>query len=93
METALEAGAEDVRDDGDNFEVLSKPADFEAVKAALEKAAIKFEMAEITMVPKNMVPVDGETAEKLIRLMDALDDCDDVQKAYTNADLPDDLEI
>jgi YebC/PmpR family DNA-binding regulatory protein len=93
METALEAGAEDVRDDGDNFEVLSKPADFEAVKAALEKAAIKFEMAEITKVPKTMVPVDGETAEKLIRLLDALDDLDDVQKAHNNADLPDDLEI
>jgi YebC/PmpR family DNA-binding regulatory protein len=93
MEIALEAGAEDVREDDDNFEVLSKPADFEAVKTALEKAAIPFDMAEITKIPKTMVPVDGETAEKLIRLLDALDDLDDVQKAYNNADLPDDLAI
>ncbi len=91
MEMALEAGAEDVRDDGDNFEVISKPADFEGVKEALEKAAITFDMAQITKVPKNSVPVDGETAEKLIRLLDALDDLDDVQKVHNNADLPDDL--
>ncbi len=91
MEVALEAGAEDVRDDGDNFEVISKPVDFEAVKASLEQAAIKFDLAQITKVPKNMVPVDGETAEKLIRLLDALDDLDDVQKVHNNADLPDDM--
>jgi YebC/PmpR family DNA-binding regulatory protein len=91
MELALEAGAEDVRDDGDKFEVLSKPGDFEAVKSALEKAKIKFEGAEMAKIPKNSVPVSGDMAEKLIRLLDALDDLDDVQKLHNNADLPDEM--
>ena len=92
METALEAGAEDVREDGDNFEVICDPEDFEAVKEAVEKASIDYVVAEITMVPQNMMPVEGDNAQRMIRLMDALEDCDDVQKVYTNADLPDDLE-
>lgn len=92
METALEAGAEDVRDDGDNFEVICDPDDFEAVKEAVEKGSIEYVVAEVTMVPQNMTPVEGDNAHRLIRLMDALEDCDDVQKVYTNADLPDDLE-
>ncbi len=93
METALEAGAEDVREDGDNFEVISAPEDFEAVKEAIEKASIPTVAAEVTMLPQTMTPLDGETALKMVKLMDALDDCDDVQKVYTNADIPDDLEI
>jgi len=91
METALEAGAEDVREDGDNFEVITAPEDFEAVKEAMDNASITTLDAEVTMLPQNMTPVDGDDAEKLIRLIDALDDCDDVQKVYTNADLPDDI--
>ncbi|KJS29508.1 MAG: transcriptional regulator [Desulfatitalea sp. BRH_c12] len=91
MEIALEAGAEDVRDDGDSFEITCEPDGFEEVKAALEAKGIKLEVAEVTMVPQNLAPVEGETAEKLIRLLDALEDCDDVQKVYTNADLPNDL--
>ena len=91
METALEAGAEDVREDGDNFEVITAPEDFEAVKEAMDNASITTLDAEVTMLPQNMTPVSGDDAEKLIRLIDALDDCDDVQKVYTNADLPDDI--
>jgi YebC/PmpR family DNA-binding regulatory protein len=92
MEKALEAGAEDVRDDGDSFEVITDPSEFDAVKTALEEAGLAFSVAEVTMLPKTMNPVDSETAEKVIRLMDALEDCDDVQKVYTNADLPEDME-
>ncbi len=93
METALEAGAEDVREDGDNFEVISAPEDFEAVKEAIDGAGIESIQAEVTMLPQNMTALDGDTALKMIRLIDALEDCDDVQKVYTNADIPDDLEF
>jgi YebC/PmpR family DNA-binding regulatory protein len=91
MEKALEAGAEDVRVDGDNFEVIAEPGEFEAVKEALEQDGLALDVAEVTMLPKTMAPVDRETAEKVIRVMDALEDCDDVQKVYTNADFPDDM--
>jgi YebC/PmpR family DNA-binding regulatory protein len=91
METALEAGAEDVRDDGESFEVITAPSDFETVKEALEKASIPFEEAEITMLPQTTVMLQGKEAETMIRLMDAFDDCDDVQKVYTNADIPEEL--
>ncbi len=93
METALEAGAEDVREDGDNFEVITAPEDFETVKEAIDAAGIATIDAEVTMLPQNITPLDGETALKMIKLIDALEDCDDVQKVYTNADIPDDLEF
>ncbi|MFH1156091.1 MAG: YebC/PmpR family DNA-binding transcriptional regulator [Pseudomonadota bacterium] len=91
MEVGLEAGAEDVTDEGDCFEIITSPDDFEAVKAALEGASITYESAEITMIPQNQTRVEGKDAEQMIRFMDALDDCDDVQKFYTNADIPDDV--
>ncbi|MDJ0782388.1 MAG: YebC/PmpR family DNA-binding transcriptional regulator [Desulfosarcinaceae bacterium] len=91
METALDAGAEDVREDGDNFEVVTAPEDFEAVKEVIDGAEITTLSAEVTMLPQNMAELSGRDAEKMIKLMDALDDCDDVQKVYTNADIPDDV--
>lgn len=91
MEIAIEAGAEDVREEGDQFEVTTAPADFEAVKAAIAAAGIPFETAEITMLPQSTTNLQGKEAEQMIRLMDMLDDCDDVQKVYTNADIPDEL--
>jgi YebC/PmpR family DNA-binding regulatory protein len=91
METALEAGAEDVREDGGNFEVITAPEDFEIVKEAVDTAEIATLSAEVTMLPQNMTELAGKDAEKMIKLMDALDDCDDVQKVYTNADIPDDV--
>jgi len=93
MEVALEAGAEDVREDGSNFEVITAPEDFEAVKEAVDTASIATIAAEVTMLPQTMAPLDGDAALKMIKLIDALEDCDDVQKVYTNADIPDDLEI
>jgi YebC/PmpR family DNA-binding regulatory protein len=92
MELALDAGAEDVRDDGDNFEVITDPESFEKVKEAIEAKSIALAMSEVTMLPQNITTVEGETAQKLVRMIDALEDLDDVQKVYTNADLPDDFE-
>jgi len=91
MEAALEAGAEDVREDGSNFEVITAPEDFEAVKEAIDAAGIPYIDAEVTMLPQNTTSLEGKEAEQMIRLMDMLDNCDDVQKVYTNADIPDDM--
>jgi YebC/PmpR family DNA-binding regulatory protein len=91
MEAALDAGAEDVREDGSNYEVISAPEDFEAVKAAVDAAAIAYIEAEVTMLPQSTADLQGKEAEQMIRLMDMLEDCDDVQKVYTNADIPEDL--
>jgi YebC/PmpR family DNA-binding regulatory protein len=91
MEVALEAGAEDVREDGSNFEVITAPEDFEAVKEAIDAAQIPYIDAEITMLPQNTTSLEGKEAQQMIRLMDMLDNCDDVQKVYTNADIPDDM--
>ena len=93
MEAALDAGAEDVREDDDNFEVITEQGDFEAVQAAIEAAGIATIAAEVTMLPQTVTPVAGKEAEQVLRLMENLEDCDDVQKVYTNADLPDDMEI
>ncbi len=91
MEVALEAGAEDVREDGDSFEIITEPDDFESVREALEKAEIPYTEAEVTMLPQNIVSLTGKEAEQMMKLMEALEDCDDVQKVYTNADIPDDM--
>ena len=91
MELALDAGAEDIKDEGDVFEVITDPGDFEAVQAAVDDAGIACEMAEITRLPQTMTAVTGKEAEQMVRFMEALDDCDDVQKFYTNADIPDEV--
>ncbi len=91
MEIALDAGAEDVRDGGNDFEVITAPDDFEAVKKALDSAAIKYQNSEVTMLPQNTVSLQGKEAEQMMRLMETLEDCDDVQKAYTNADIPEEM--
>ena len=91
MEIALEAGAEDVRDDGDNWEVICEPADFEALRQAVETAGIPMIEAEVTMLPSTYSELKGKEAEQMIRLMDMLEDHDDVQQVYTNADIPEDM--
>ena len=91
METSIEAGAEDVREDEGGFEIITAPEDFETVKAALEAASIPFMEAEITMLPQSTADLKGKEAEQMVRLMDSLDDCDDVQKVYTNADIPEEV--
>jgi YebC/PmpR family DNA-binding regulatory protein len=91
MEVALDAGAEDIKDEGDVFEVITEPGDFEMVQAAIDQAGIAYQMAEITMLPQTMTALSGKEAEQMIRFMEALDDCDDVQNFYTNADIPDEV--
>ncbi|MBA3027358.1 MAG: YebC/PmpR family DNA-binding transcriptional regulator [Proteobacteria bacterium] len=91
MEMALEAGAEDVREDGDSFEIITSPDDFETVKEALDKASVPTIAAEVTMLEKTSTALTGKEADQMMRLMDMLEDCDDVQKTYTNADIPDDM--
>lgn len=91
MEVALDAGAEDIRDDETSFEIITEPGDFETVKAAVETASIPFEVAEVTMLPQTTTNLEGREAEQMVRLMESLEDCDDVQKVYTNADIPDEV--
>ncbi|MBW1985494.1 MAG: YebC/PmpR family DNA-binding transcriptional regulator [Deltaproteobacteria bacterium] len=91
MEIAIDAGAEDIRDDENNFEVITAIEDFEAVKSAIEDQSIPYIVAEITMLPQSTANLEGKEAEQMLKLMDALEDCDDVQKVYTNADIPEEL--
>lgn len=91
METSIEAGAEDVREDENGFEIITAPEDFETVKAALEAASIPLQEAEVTMLPQTTADLKGKEAEQMVRLMGSLEDCDDVQKVYTNADIPEEV--
>ncbi len=84
---ALEAGAEDIKSDELSYEILTPPENFEQTKKALEEAGFPIESAEITMYPKNTVKVEGKQAEQILKLMDALDDHDDVQNVYANFDI------
>jgi YebC/PmpR family DNA-binding regulatory protein len=88
MTAALDAGADDViaHDDG-SIEVLTAPPDFEAVKAALERAGLVAEVAEVTMRPENAVPLAGEDAQRMQKLIDVIEDLDDVQALYHNAEM------
>lgn len=86
MEVALDAGAQDVIADEDGaIEVITAPADFEQVRNALEAAGLKPEVAEVTMRPENTIPLAGEDAQKMQKLLDAIENLDDVQEVYTNA--------
>lgn len=88
MEVALDAGAEDViADDDGAIEVLTAPADFEAVKNALEKAGLKPDVAEVTMRAENTIPLAGEDAQRMQKLLDVIEDLDDVQEVYHNAEM------
>ncbi|MBC2705780.1 YebC/PmpR family DNA-binding transcriptional regulator [Desulfobacula sp.] len=91
MEIALDAGAEDIKEETDSFDIITEPFDFDAVKDAVDAAGIKYELAEITMLPQNLTKVEGKEAEQMIRFMEVLDDSDDVQKFYSNADIPDEV--
>lgn len=91
MLVALDAGAEDIRSDDDQYEVITAPDDWEKVRAALEAAKVTVASAQITMVPQTTVELTGADAEKMLKLMDALEDHDDVQEVYANFDMDDDL--
>ena len=90
MLVALDAGAEDIKDQGDSWEVTSEPSDLPKLRAALEEAGIAFDSAEVTMLPSTAVPLETESdAKKVLNLIDALEDHDDVQAVYSNFDIPD----
>lgn len=92
MTAALEAGAEDVSSDGDAWKVTTDPSDVWEVKAALESAGMLVLSAESTMVSANTVPVDNiDDAKKILRILDALEDNDDIQDVYSNFDMSDDI--
>ena len=87
----LDAGAEEVSDEGETFEVISEPGDLVAVRTALQEAGIDYDSAEAQFVPSMEIQVDAEKAAKLFKLIDALEDSDDVQNVYANFDVPDEV--
>ena len=90
FEIALEAGAEDVKDEDDVYEVITEPEDFIQVREAMAAADLEWETAETTMIPQNQVMLEGKPAETMLKLMDALEDNDDVQNVYANFDISED---
>jgi YebC/PmpR family DNA-binding regulatory protein len=91
FDAALEAGAEDIRTEGDTHEIITVPNDVMDIKDTLEGQNIPIESAEITMLPKSTLKVDGKTAEAALRLVDALEEQDDVQHVYSNFDIPEEI--
>ncbi|RLA92502.1 MAG: YebC/PmpR family DNA-binding transcriptional regulator, partial [Deltaproteobacteria bacterium] len=91
FEIALEAGADYIKEEGTTYEVITDPKKFEEVKAVFDQNKIEYSLAEITMVPKNTVKLEGKEAEQMLRLMEMLEDSDDVQKAYANFDISEDI--
>jgi YebC/PmpR family DNA-binding regulatory protein len=92
MDLAIEAGAEDVVDDGDVFQVMTAPEDFDAVRESLEAEEVAFIEANVSMIPKNEIEVqDEKTATQLMRLLDNLEECDDVQNVHANFDISDEI--
>lgn len=88
---AVEAGAEDMKSTTEDYEITTAPEDFVKVRRALEQAGYTLSSAEITMVPKTAVPLTGKEAQQVLRLMEALEDHDDVQHVYANFDIPDEV--
>ena len=91
LELVLEAGGDDVKTENDLYEILTAPEAFEDVRGSLEAQGLTPEVAEVTMLPQSTVPIEGKQAEQVLRLMEALDDQDDVRRAYANFDIPDDV--
>ena len=87
----LDSGAEEINDEGDVFEIVSEASDFVAVREAIQNAGIDYDSAEAQFVPSMKTPVDLEGAKKVFRLIDALEDSDDVQNVYSNLDIPEDV--
>lgn len=92
MMIALDAGAEDVSSEGDSYEIATAPEDFLTVSEALEKEGIAVEASELAMVPDTIVALEGDAAQTMSRMISELEELDDVQEVYTNAELPEDLE-
>jgi len=91
MELVLEAGGEDIVEEENEYEVITDPASFEVVKKAVDDAGLKYVLAQLSMVSKNTVKLDGKGAEQMLKLMEKMEDCDDVQNVYANFDIPDEI--
>jgi YebC/PmpR family DNA-binding regulatory protein len=91
FDLALEAGAEDVREEETEFEVITEPSDLESVKQAIDDAGLSYTLAEVTKIPQNTVKVEGKKAQQTLNLMQSLEDHDDVSYVYANCDIPDDV--
>jgi YebC/PmpR family DNA-binding regulatory protein len=91
IEVVLDAGAEDVREREREFEVITGPDRYEDVKRAIEEAGLQYSFAEVTMVPQSTVQLRGKEAEQMLKLMEGLEDSDDIQRVYANFDIPDDV--
>jgi YebC/PmpR family DNA-binding regulatory protein len=91
LELVLEAGGDDIKTEADVYEIVTAPEAFEDVRSTLEQKGVTFDVAEVTMMPQNTVPVEGKQAEQVLRLMEALDDQDDVRKAHANFDISDEV--
>jgi len=91
VEVALEAGAEDISEEGSDYEITGPPENFEALKTAFENEGLTFQVGEVTMLPQNVIKLDEKQAEQTMRLVEALEDSDDVQKVFANFDIPDDV--
>jgi len=87
----LDLGIEDLKQDEKNFEIICAPQDLEKVKSSLEEKGIKYQSAEITFIPSSTVRVTGDTAKRVLELIEALEDHDDVQNVYANFDIPDEI--
>jgi transcriptional/translational regulatory protein YebC/TACO1 len=87
MNIILEAGGEDLRDDGESWEILTDPHSYEAVLEAVKKAGVTPEVSQVGMIPQNYIKLEGQQAGTMLRLMEALEDHDDVQNVYSNFDV------
>jgi YebC/PmpR family DNA-binding regulatory protein len=87
LDIALGAGADDMREDGSNFEILTAPEDFDAVRSALESAKVPTAAAEISMLPQNYIKLEGKNAQTMLKLMEALEDHEDIQNVWSNFDI------
>ncbi len=87
FDIAIEAGADDMQDEGDVFEIYTSPYNFEAVTDALKAAGIEPQAAEVSMIPQTYVKLEGDDAQKMLKLYDVIEDYDDVQKVYANFDI------
>ncbi len=91
LELALEAGAEDIKEEETQFEILTDPSDFESVKKAFDGEGLSYTVAEVSMIPQNTVSLEGRDAERMLNLIETLEEHDDINHVYANFDIPDEV--
>jgi YebC/PmpR family DNA-binding regulatory protein len=91
LDLALEAGAEDIKEEATQFEILTDPSDFESVKKAFDREGLSYTIAEVSMIPQNTVSLEGRDAERMLNLIETLEEHDDINHVYANFDIPDEV--